>query len=85
MNIKVVGWRGPKTELSILNAQAALSELESEAAVEWISSLDEIMRLGVVHMPALFINGKLKTSGRIPSVHEITRLLEEELVQDLAA
>ena len=37
----------------------------------------EILTLGVMSTPALMINGKIVSSGRIPSVTEIKELLQQ--------
>jgi len=36
-----------------------------------ISDIAEILGLGVMSTPALMINGKVVTSGRVPSVEEV--------------
>jgi len=37
----------------------------------------EILTLGVMSTPALMINGKVASSGRIPSVEEVKELLQQ--------
>lgn len=85
MTIRVLGWFGPKTEQTLLNAQAALNDFEADSKVEWISDVYETVALGITHTPAIIINEKLKSSGRIPSVHEIKSWIEKELEKELAA
>lgn len=85
MKVKVVGWSGAKTEQTLLNAEAALAELDPHGYVECISDVHTMLEMGVVQKPAIIINGKLKIAGRVPSVHEISRWIEEEKVEELAA
>jgi hypothetical protein len=54
-----------------------LQELELAADIEQIHDLDEIWRLGVVMTPALLINGKVKSSGRMPSRSIVEEWLRE--------
>ena len=53
------------------NAEAAVKELGIDAAVEKISDIGEITRLGVMMTPALVIDGQVKIVGRVASVEEI--------------
>jgi hypothetical protein len=82
MNIKVIGWLCPRTEQTLMNAQAALREICRREKVEWISDVHKIVVLGIHRRPALIINGKLKSEGRVPSVHEITTWMEKELMEE---
>lgn len=85
MTIRVLAWFGPKTEQTLLNAQAALSDFEPDSKIEWISDVYEMTALGITRMPAIIINEKLKSAGRIPSVHEIKSWIEKEIAKELAA
>ncbi|MBI5217026.1 MAG: thioredoxin family protein [Ignavibacteriae bacterium] len=77
MIIKVAGLPGIKTQQTLMNTEEAVAQFPTEAEVEWISDIYKIARLGTVKTPSLFINDELKTSGRIPSVHEVKVWLEE--------
>jgi small redox-active disulfide protein 2 len=55
--------------------EAAASALGLEFVVEKVSDLKEIMGFGVLRTPALVVDGKVKVSGRVPSVEEIKGML----------
>lgn len=79
MKVRILGWCGPKTEQTLLNAQAALNDFEPKRQVEWISDFKEMRALGVTRTPAVFINEKLRSAGRVLSVYEIKSSIEKEL------
>jgi protein-disulfide isomerase len=83
MTIRVVGWFGPKTEQTLLNAQAALNDFEPAGKVKWISDVQEMKALGISRTPAVIINEKLKSAGRVLSVYEIKSWIEKELVEEV--
>lgn len=82
MTIKVFGWFCPRTEQMLMNAQAALNEFDRRGKVDWISDAHAMIALGVRYTPTLFVNGKLRATCRVPSVHEITTWIEEELIDE---
>lgn len=55
----------------------ALQQLNIAADVEHVNELDEIWRYGVTQTPALVINGKVKSSGRMPTPSQIEEWLAE--------
>jgi small redox-active disulfide protein 2 len=55
-----------------------MQRLDLAADIEQIHDLDEIWRHGVISTPALIINGKIKSSGRIPPPAEVEQWLREE-------
>ena len=77
MVIKVAGLPGIKTQQIIMNIEAAVESSSATAEVEWINDMYKITRMGAIRTPSLFINDELKTSGRIPSVHEVKTWINE--------
>ena len=77
MIIKVAGLPGIKTQQIILNIEEAVAEANTTAEVEWINDMYKITRMGAIRTPSLYINDELKTSGRIPSVHEVKTWITE--------
>lgn len=63
------------TRLYELTTQAA-RELGLPAETEKITDLRQIMAFGVMMTPALVVDGKVKVSGKVPSVDEIKTLLQ---------
>lgn len=54
-----------------------VSALGLPADVLQVHDLDEIGRFGILQTPALLINGKLKSSGRLPTRSQIEHWLRE--------
>ena len=77
MVIKVAGLPGIKTQQIIMNIEAAVESSSATEEVEWINDMYKITRMGAIRTPSLFINDELKTSGRIPSVHEVKTWINE--------
>lgn len=66
MEIKVLGPGCPKcgeVEKRVINA---LAELNVAADVEKITDIKKMMSFGILATPGLVINGKVKSTGRIP-------------------
>ena len=59
------------------NARQAVRDLGIDAQVEHAGDIDVIIDLNVLAVPALAIDGKVKATGRVPSVEEIEEWLSE--------
>jgi len=70
MKIEVLGSGCPKCKQLEANAKEAVQS-EVKAEIVKITDIDEIIEKGVMMTPALIIDGKIKSTGRIPSVEEI--------------
>ena len=71
-----------KCRLLEVATAAALEELGMEAEVDKIQDPMAMRERGVLSQPALFIDGKLKVAGRVPSVEEIKKMLIESTAED---
>jgi small redox-active disulfide protein 2 len=60
------------------DVMAVLSETGIGAGLNHISDPSLIAQYGILSTPALIINGKVKSSGRVPSKPMIKKWLEEE-------
>jgi small redox-active disulfide protein 2 len=60
------------------DVMAVLSETGIQAGLNHISDPNLIAQYGILPTPALIINGKIKSSGRVPSKPMIKKWLEEE-------
>ncbi len=85
MQINVIGWPSIKTERVLANVRAAVAVSGCKSKVVWISDIRNIATMGPVTVPAVMINGRLRYSGRIPSVHEVATWIEQTINGDLAA
>ncbi|MFB0566662.1 MAG: thioredoxin family protein [Candidatus Aminicenantaceae bacterium] len=56
----------------------ALIELNLAADLQKISDIEKMVEYKITHTPALLINGKVKSEGRVPSIREIKEWIEEE-------
>jgi hypothetical protein len=45
--------------------------------IEKVTSIDNIIEIGVMITPALVVDGKLKCSGNVPSVDQIIDMLKQ--------
>ena len=58
------------------NVIDALAELNRAADVEYVTDLQKIMEAGVMSMPALAVNGKIVSSGKVLNVADVKKLLD---------
>lgn len=56
-----------------------VEELAPEAEIVKVTDYQQIVDLGVVSMPGLVINGKVVSSGRVPSEAELTAWVQAAL------
>ena len=75
MKIEVLGPGCAKCKTLYENTQKALEESGRSAEVVKVQDIPSIMKYGVMSTPALVVDGKVKLSGKVPSVAEIMELL----------
>jgi len=73
MKIKILGTGCPNCQKLEANTRQALEELKMEADIAKVTEIQDIMRYGVMGLPALVVDEKVKVSGRIPDVEEIKK------------
>ncbi len=56
-------------------AQKAIAQLAAPATLTKVEDIKEMMSYKILALPALVIDGKVKSAGRVPSVAEITSWL----------
>jgi small redox-active disulfide protein 2 len=59
-------------------ASEAVAALGIDAQVRQIRDLGEVQARGVLSTPALIVDGRVVSAGRVPDVSEVARLLAEE-------
>jgi small redox-active disulfide protein 2 len=62
------------TNLAAATEQAAKT-LGIEYEMEKVTDLNRIMSFGVMMTPALVVDGKVKSAGRVPSLEDIKKML----------
>jgi len=77
MELKILGTGCPKCRKVYANAQRAIADLGIAVKLEKVEAIDEILRYSVMMTPAVVINGRVRASGRIASVEELTKWLQE--------
>ncbi|MGR5433280.1 thioredoxin family protein [Vibrio owensii] len=55
-------------------------ELGQQVSIEKVTSLEAIMKAGIMSTPGVAINGELKHTGSVPSVDLVHDLLKEDVV-----
>lgn len=75
MEIKVLGTGCPKCKTLEKSIRDAVTELGIDANIEKVEDIMKIMEFGVMHTPALVIDGKVVVSGRVPSEKDLKNLL----------
>lgn len=79
MDVKVIGAGCPDCDKLKASTEAALKELGIDAEIQRISSLKEIVLLGIMTAPSLLVDGKLLISGQAASKEEVRKQLEKLL------
>jgi len=74
--IQILGTGCPKCKKLTENAQTAAKELGIEYEIVKVTDINDIMKFGVMMTPALAVDGKVKSSGKLLSADEIKKLLE---------
>ncbi|MCK9310262.1 MAG: thioredoxin family protein [Candidatus Cloacimonetes bacterium] len=76
MIIIILGTGCPKCKKLEENARMAIKELGSDATIEKVTDLDKIMDYGVMITPALVIDEKVVSSGKLLSASDIKALIK---------
>ena len=75
MNIKVLGGGCKSCEALLRSAKEAVANKGIDAEIEYITDMEKIMGYGIMSMPALMIDDKLISSGRVLKAKEIEKLI----------
>ena len=81
MKIKVLGTGCTKCKKLYNEVKKALANSTVDAELEKVENLDDIIKYGVMITPALVINEKVKSSGKIPKHAEILSFITSEAVE----
>lgn len=75
MKIEILGVGCFKCKQLTANTRDAVNELNIKAEISKVTDIDKITEYGVIMTPALAIDGKVVSSGKVPSKDEIKKLL----------
>lgn len=79
MDIKVLGPGCKKCRALEKAVRQAAAEAGARATIQKVEGMDEIAAYNVLLTPALVINGKVKVSGRVPKLKDITGFIRAEM------
>jgi small redox-active disulfide protein 2 len=75
MKIEILGTGCPKCKKLTENVEAALKEKNIQAEIIKVTDIEKIMEYGVMTTPALAIDGKVVSAGRILTKEDIGKLI----------
>ena len=73
--LQILGTGCAKCDKLAANTESAAKELTLEYQLEKVTDIGEIMKFGVMMMPALAVDGEVKVVGKVPTSDEIKNLL----------
>ena len=76
MKIKILGTGCPNCKILEKNTKEAIEELNLKAEVEKVTDITEIMEYGIMSTPALVVDEKVVSYGKVLSSEEIKKLLK---------
>lgn len=77
MEIKVLGTGCPRCKALEKTTRDVVAEMGIDATIEKEEDIVKIIGYGIMHTPALVINGKVVMSGRVPSASEIKEAIHK--------
>ena len=76
MKIEIFGSGCPKCKATEKNVRKAVEKVGIDAEIVKVEDLQEIVDRGVMMTPAVFINGKVKIIGHVPSREELEKIIK---------
>jgi small redox-active disulfide protein 2 len=76
MKIQVAGPGCPNCQNTERHVVNACAELDFAADISHVTSIADILDLGVLRTPAVVIDGEVVISGRVPTASELEKILE---------
>jgi len=76
MKIKILGSGCPNCKVLEANVKKAVKEMKISAKIEKVTDISKIMEYGVMSTPALVVDEKVVSYGRVLSSEEIKKLLK---------
>lgn len=75
MKIKILGTGCKKCRVLEENVKIALRELNNDSVVEKVEEIKEIVKYRVMSTPALVVDEKVISAGKVLSVSDVKKLL----------
>ena len=77
INIKVLGAGCKSCHEQYENAKAAVKSMGLSAEVEYITDMEKVMGYGVMSMPAIVVNEKVVSMGKVLKTADVEKLLHK--------
>jgi len=78
MEIKILGTGCSNCKKLEANAREAVKELNADVKITKVEDIKDIMKYGVMRTPAIVINERVKMFGKVSSVDEIKKYINDE-------
>jgi len=75
MKIEIIEIGCPSCKVLVDRTRKAINELGLSEHIEEINDISEMMKYGITSLPALIIDGKVMSEGKVPKVEEIKEFL----------
>lgn len=79
MEIKVLGSGCANCKKLYETVKNAVTDLQINANLLYITDLMEIANSGLLRTPGLIINGKIASYGRVPSLEEVKSIIASQI------
>lgn len=76
-SVKVLGAGCKACHKQYENVKAAMKKMGVSVEVEYITDMQKVMEYGVMSMPALVVNEKVVSQGKVLKSNEVVALLEK--------
>ncbi|MFW5861134.1 MAG: thioredoxin family protein [Spirochaetota bacterium] len=76
--IEILGTGCAKCNKLEETSEKAAQELGIEYTLKKVSDVKDIMKYGVMMTPALVVDGEVKVSGKVPSLDEVKKLMQDK-------
>ena len=77
MKIQILGTGCPKCKKLAENAEMAANDLGLDYVLEKVTDINEIMKFKTWQTPGLAVDGVVKSAGKVLSIEEVKKILEE--------
>ncbi|ODA38907.1 thioredoxin family protein [Desulfosporosinus sp. BG] len=81
MEIKVLGTGCKKCKQLEELVKEVVKETKTEAVVIKVTDIQEIAKAGIMLTPGLMIDGKVKSTGKVPSKADLVKLITESALK----
>jgi len=75
MKIAILGTGCPKCKQTAEVVRLAVEQTGTEATIHKVEDIQEIVKFKVMMTPAVAVDGRVRISGRVPTVEEVKALL----------